>query len=480
MVTTTAFSDEIQRRIVALRAEIRGQARQVRRTLVEAYRLSGDVFVEEVGTIVRVVNGEGEFFYTPDAARMRGPMLEQQAESRRELYGRIGAQLRPRSRVLVIGAGSDIDLINSLGAAGHDVLATDFAEVVVEALRRRVDVPAFACDLLYLDRILPEPVDYIIGNSGLGYLDPAKCRRIVSNLWAACKGGGLFTFDQTPHPGYFEIAEQNEQQVLVNPSAADPRKLTEYIERLGVAKGIAAMAVYAFNRSRSINLATISIVSDMFRGHGARTTLGEYELVTKTGGINSDPILRIAKSDEKLLETITGEERFETAEAALRAARDQKPGLMIVYVDRAAAEPLARALGIHTNPREDAWNVMYYVADHPPADEDIEAVRGSVLAELDPRAAGARILAAIDGDGYVPPRPMRKAVAADQTIHKGVAIGDIPTDQERADLEIDRVYASEREQAARQQQRTSTERAERDKRDQRKRQKRDRKRQRGR
>ncbi|HTR52431.1 MAG TPA: class I SAM-dependent methyltransferase [Kofleriaceae bacterium] len=472
--------DEVQHRIVALRAELREQTSQARRTLADAYKLSGDVFVDEVGTIVRVVNGEGEFFYTPDAARMRGPMLEQLAESRKDLYGRIGSQFRPNSRVLVIGSGSDVDAIRSLAACGHDVIATDFAEVVVDALRHRVDVPAFACDLLYLDRILPEPVDYIVGNSVLGYLDPAKCRRIVSNLWTASTAGGVFTFDQTPHPGYFEIAEQHEEQLLVNPSAADPRKLTEYVKRLGPAKGIAAMAVYAFNRSRAINFATISIVSEMFRGHGARTSTGEYELVTKTGAINPDPILRIARSHDALLEPVEGEERFETVEAALRARRDEKPWLALVYVDRGAAEPLARALGIHTTAREDAWGVMHYVAEHPPTNDDIAAVRDSVLAELDPVRAATRIIAAIDGAGYVPPRPMRKAVAADQTIHKGVAVGDIPADQEQADLGIDRAYAAERQQAVHQSQRVNTERSARDRREQRKRQKRDRKRQRGR
>jgi hypothetical protein len=227
-------------------------------------------------------------------------------------------------------------------------------------------------------------------------------------------------------------------------------------------------------------LATISIVSEMFRGHGARTSFGEYDLVARNGAINADPILRIAKSDDAVLEAIAGEARFETVEAALRAPRDDKPGLMLLYVDRAAAEPLARALHIHTNAREDAWNVIYYVAEHPPADEDIATVREAVLAELHPGLAAQRIIAAIDGAGYLPPRPMRKAVAADQTIHKAVALGDVRVDLERADLEIDRAYAAEHQQATRESHRVTQARAEKERRNKRKRQKRDRKRQRDR
>ncbi len=468
---------EVQERIEGLRAELRAKA-PVRATLPDAYKLNGDVYVESVGTIARIANGTGEFFYTPDAAQMRGPVLQQLAVPRRDLFKKIGRQLKPKSRVLMAGAGSDVDSIESLLAEGHEVIATDFAEDVVQALRRRVTVPAFACDLIHLDRVLPEPVDYVLANSVLGYLDPGKAKKVVANLWAACSRGAIFSFDQTPNPHYFEAAAAQTEQTLVNASGADPRKLTAYIEALGVSAGIAAMALYVYHRGRAVNFAIISVIAELFASHGASTALGDYDLVVPGKGTHPDPILRVAKTDQDVLLPVDGETHFANAREALEADVGAKPWLQLVYVDREAAVPLARALGIHTNARADAWAVMQYVAENGPSEPDLNSQRAAVLTELDPSLAAQRIRAVIDAGEFVPTKRMRKAVMVDQTIHKGVALGSMPVTPERADIEIDRVYSEERQRSMETSARVRAGDAERARREKQKQQKKDRKKQR--
>ncbi len=469
---------EVRRRIESLRAELRTKV-AVRATLPEAYKLNGDVYVESVGTIAHITNGVGEFFYTPDAFQMRGPVLQQLAVPRRELFTKIARQLKTNSRVLMVGAGSDVDSIESLLAEGHEVIATDFAEDVVQALQRRVSVHAFACDLIHLDQVLPEPVDYVIANSVLGYLDPSKAKTVIANLWNACSRGAVFSFDQTPNPHYFEVASDQAEETLVNASGADPRKLTAYIEALGVPAGIAAMALYVYHRGRAVNFAITSVVAEMFEAHGAQTALGDYLLVVPGKGQHPDPILRVAKADQDLLQPVDGETRFSTAREALEADRDAKPWLQLVYVDRESAVPLARALGIHTNARADAWEVIRYVGEHGPAQTDIDAQRDAVLAELTPSLAAERIRAVIDALKFVPAKRLRKAVMVDQTIHKGVAMGSMPgATPERADIEIDRVYAEERQRSIEKATRTRTSDVDRGRRDKQKQQKKDRKKQR--
>ena len=471
------FIDEIQTRVDALRVELRAKAPLSRPTLKEAYQVTGDVYVESIGTIAHIANGTGEFFYTPETEIMRGPVLKQLAVPRRELFAKIGKQLKPKSRILMAGAGSDTDSIEALLNEGHEVIATDFAEDVVAALRRRVSVPAFACDLIYLDRVLPEPVDYIFANSVLGYLDPSKAKRVISNLWNGCSRGGVFTFDQTPNPHYFDIAEARTEEVLVNPSGADPRLLTAYVRRLGTAGGIAAMALHTYHRSRAINFAMMTVIADQFRAHGARTVLGDFTLHVPGNGQHPDPILRVAKGDDGLLQAVEGEERFQSPEEALLADREAKPHLQLVYVDRGAAVPLAEALGIHSDARQDAWEVMRYVAQHDLTEKDLKEQRDMVLAELDLSLASQRIRAVIDSGVFVPAKRLRKALMADQTIHKGVALGNMPQSMEQADEQIDRVYAEERQRAVDQQKRAREAAATRARRDKQKQQKKDRKKQ---
>jgi len=79
---------------------------------------------------------------------------------------------------------------------------------------------------------LPEPVDVIVGNSVMGYLEPSKVDRIVRVLHESMTRGAVFTFDLNPHPAYFELLDEKERDTCINAGCADPTKLLELVEEL--------------------------------------------------------------------------------------------------------------------------------------------------------------------------------------------------------------------------------------------------------
>lgn len=444
MMPINAFIKEVDRRLQILRQQLRSESPQRRQTIQEAYKLSGDVYVEELGTIANISNGVGEFFYTAETELLRGETLKVASEPRRELFQKLGNQLKRKSRVLVIGAGSDFDLIDSLRLCGHEVIATDFGQDIIRRLQNKYDVPSFACDLVYLDTILPEPVDYIVANSVLGYLDPRKLKKITDNIWHSFTQAGIFTFDMTPHPFYFDIAEEKTSQTLVNPSAADPRMLTKFINTHGVRQGIAAMSHYTVMRGSIVNYAMLSVLGDAFEKYGSKPALGEYKIRVAGEGTISCPMLRIDKEDNNILLPIESETPHSTATEAIEASSDLKPRFSLTYIDREAAEPLAHAIGIHTSARMDAWNVITYVDNNQATATEVEAQKQVALSELNLDVAKKRILFAIE-NGFKPAKRMRMSLIKEQTLRKGVVTGMFPITPEQADLRIDEIHKQEKE-----------------------------------
>ena len=112
--------DELMRQIHANVDAVRDERRAampVVRTHEEARRREdGQVFVEELGAVIDVEDHLADFFYTPEAFVLRDQTLQQLSPARRRLFEGIGAQFRRGSRVLVIGAGGDVEPIRAFKA----------------------------------------------------------------------------------------------------------------------------------------------------------------------------------------------------------------------------------------------------------------------------------------------------------------------------------------------------------------------------
>lgn len=438
--TLQTFFEEAVTNAARLRARRRADARTVVATLPGPRSvLTGEAFVDTVGAVVRVARGSSDFFYTPEAIPMRDVALGRLEESRRAFFAALAAQFPPRSRILNVGAGGDVVPIDSMRDAGHEIISTDFAMDTVEALKRRIDTPAFACDLADLAEILPAEVDFMIGNSTLAYLDPPKARRIVSNLFRAMRYGAVFTFDLSPHPHYFCIAEGKTKPTLINESAADPATLAELINRYGAKDGMGAMAHRTVQRGESVNAAVVSVLKGFFEAEGARCRMGRQFYRDRSGGQAHCLVLRVAKAHDAILTPVAGEEFFDPSLSPEEQATGKPPLLVLACLDRDSGEVLARLLGIHQDRRQDPWLVADYVETHQDPRSLPDEVRRAVLAELNPARLAERIRTCLERGQYEVPTPLPFWVATDQFFHKSVIMGEVPFSREAADLKIDDV-----------------------------------------
>jgi hypothetical protein len=437
------FMADVQSRIASLRSELQAVAPTILESIqdlqsVERAQLTGEAYVRSVGTMVKFQRGTAEYLYEPEALPVRDRGLAAVSSGRDALFAAMAAQCPADCRVLNIGAGGDTALVQQFVRAGHEVISTDFAENTVQALARRITSPTFACDLVDLGRVLPEPVDVIVGNSVMGYLDPSKVDRVVRVVHDVMTRGAVFTFDLTPHPSYFELLDEKERGTCVNASGANPAKLLELLRRYGAKHGLGAMAYHVACRSLSAKLALVSLLRTRFAGLGARCATGAVALKRL-----ASLTLRVSRSFDPILEPVAGETPYDDADAYLTGfiQRAPPPRFDLRYIDRGAGEALARQLGIHRSTREDPW----LVADHVAASQDAAGlpaeVRDEVVAEILPSKYAARIDPYLAGKPMPETRPLPTTIAFDQMCHCMVLDKAVSIDVREADRRIDLMYA---------------------------------------
>lgn len=406
--------------------------------------ISGDFYVEAVGTVIHFENGISDDIYNLDGIMRRDIVLDRIKNSRQEFLVALAAQLPANSSLLNIGAGGDTLPISIMQDAGHMVLSTDISKEVVTELERRSSSPAFACDLVHLSEVLPGPLDFVIGNSALGYVHPIKLRSIVKSVYEAMDSGGVFTFDVTPNPNYFGIAQGKKVQTVVNESGADPRELLSYIKQYGVPNGINAMAYFAYYRGMSVNLAVVEVLRRLFEQRGARCSSGVVNLKNTNGAGQNALTLRVVKAEKSLniLEHIRGERSYESpSDEFQKEIKGQSPAYILEYVDRGSGEELAKAIGIHRDRLSDPWLVARYIAEHQDSKELPDNIRDEVLAEIDPNLFVERIWACVDGkEPFSIAKPLPTAIALDQAWHKAVISGQTDWAVEQVDALIDEAY----------------------------------------
>lgn len=440
------FMSRINEAISRLRGQLRSKVSVKAPSIpMESSSLHGDVFVESVGSVVSFFQGNVENIYTPQAVKLRDRKLGMSVNSRRHLFGEIAQQFQSASRILNIGAGGDVVPIKAMQAAGHEVVATDFAEDTIGVLRERVSAPMFACNLVHLSKVLPEPVDYLIGNSTLGYIDPNQARSILDSVYSAMERGAIFTFDMMPHGAYFNIADQAGHQAVANESAASPRRFLSFLDKYGCHNGVNAFAFHEFFYPYAIGLALVGALRKEFEERGAKCATGSILLREAGHGREIWNVLRVSKGDERVLMPVDGETPYDDPEVMLQNDINSaiRPYSKLLFIDRKNGEALARSLGIHQDSRRDPWLVAEYFAEHQDAASLPEDIRRQVASQLSPSQYMARILPYIKGDSiYRPPMALDSAVAKDQTIHKLVLAGEMPMGRDEADRFIDQAYAT--------------------------------------
>lgn len=454
------FLDDVQQNIGILRSRLR---QQVQHTLHDLPGMNstftGDAYVDSVGTIVRFRRGESDFFYTPHATDMRKNTLDRLAFPRKKFFDGVAAQVPQISRVLNIGAGGDVAPIESFRDAGHEIISTDMAEDTIRMLRSRTGMPAFACDLANIDRVLePDSVDVVIGNSTLGYLDPSKMKKVVENLVKIMKHGGVFSFDLMPHPHYFELLEEKKERTIVNNSAPDPYKLLEFIEKHGPQDGVSAMAYFSYYRNIAINMAIVDLLKNEFKGHGLQCSTGSQHFTGEEGMKTPCLTLRVSKDRPELLQPLDGETLYSDSLEMLREeTKDGKPYLLLGSLDRVSGEKLAKAFHLFCDRKSAPWLVAKYIADNQDLSSFPDAIKNEVVDGMNPGVYASKIKPYLEGKEFVEPKPLPSHIAADQTFHKLVIHGEAPFGPEMADMHIDRAYAEyemkRREQAEKERQR---------------------------
>lgn len=438
--------------VAKLRARLRAGAPHVFASMpARTSRFTGEAFVETVGTILRFDDGMPNFFYEREALSLRARSIRNDS-GRNEFFSAIGAQMRGSSTVLNVGAGGDIALIDSVARGGLRVISTDLAEDTVMALAATTTHPTFACDLAYLPQVLPKPVDYVVGNSVLGYLEPGKVSGIVKNLWDSLRLGAVFTFDLSPHPEYFLLTDEEKvADTVVNPAEADPSTLLKLIERYGVSDGLGAMAFLTHYRAVAVHLAVIDSLRAEFARHGARCTAGHFRI----RGPASMPVpvytLRVSKDDDSLLQPVTGEDPIgDVMEYWHRSLDgDAKPYFVLWCIDRESGEALARRFGIHRDARADPWLVAQHVATEQDSSLLSKGIRDEALGALAPDRCRTRLQPYLEGMPLLRRQPLREVVMIDQVLHKTtMARGQWSAEDERnADEMIDAAYAREAKRA---------------------------------
>lgn len=444
-IELTELMTEVEQRIKDLRTE---QRQQVKKVLQEVPPLgsnyTGDVFVESLGTILKVRDGDYQHVYDAQAINARDVRLKALEPERSAFFDKIGAQFDNGSRVLNIGAGGDITSIQSYERAGHEVLSTDMAQDAVNILKDRTATPAFAVDLENLTKVLPaNSMDIVVGNSTLAYVDPNKMRAIVENLVNVMKKGAVFSFDLYPHASYFHIENYNEKQTVINESDVDPVKLLEFIKKFGVDDGINAMAYYQAYRELAVQLAVMSILKDLFEEQGMKCSLGVYESENDKELFKT---LRVSADGTELLRPVNNESIYGSVSDIWDelASKGVQPYLF-TCIDRVNAKLLADQLGLQGGKRELPWIVAEFVNSNQHPSDLPEAICQKVITGLNPKMVKQKIADYIDGKEFKTPASLPFSTQIDQVLHKFLLTGESTLSLEMAEMKIDEAYEKDRQ-----------------------------------
>jgi ubiquinone/menaquinone biosynthesis C-methylase UbiE len=403
--------EDISARIDAIREMMKAQAQTVIRDESGLDpKITGDVYIESIGTCVRVDQGKTEYYYTKDAIGMRDrTSLEFEHGDRITMFEYLGTALPPKSRILNIGAGGDDAMVLGLQNAGHDVINTDFSQEAVNILKQRAGAPGFAIDLVNLGLVLPQNgVDIIMGNSTLGYLEPQKIRMVAEQLARVMDKGAVFTFDLAPHPNYAKAMDPKDVQTVVNEMDMDPGLLLANIEKFGPEKGVQITKLEAGIKAHSLECAIMGIWQKLFSEYGFKTRISMTN--TKIGLLG---VLRVAKHDEDVLRALDEESVFDDVNAMWSAHADEVR-VPFVCIDSHLGPKIAMALGVNFDPRRLCEKVTFEI------DEAMDPeTRSLAMKKFSPEEVIKRLMPYIDGEKtIVEPQGLSEELMREQLFNK--------------------------------------------------------------
>ena len=443
VIPLDAFLNQIETNIGTLRDKLQKEAKNTLPRIPQmGGPVSGKIYIESVGSIVEFDNyGNCEFLYTPETIPLRSRGLDESEKARDKVFSEISKQFPENSRILNVGAGGDATIPICMEESGHEVISTDLSQATVDILAKNIKSPVFACDLFYLDEVLPSnSVDFFLGNSTLGYVDPNKIRKVVENICNIMKYGGVFTFDLTPHPVYFQAQEIKEKQTVVNESDVDPTKLIEFVSKYGVLTGINAMAYFSFYRGMYTNIAMLLLIKEIFEAHGL-SCRGSYQSLThESGGTQTQYSLRVSKDYPEILNFIENEYEINDESPEEVEIDVNKIWYRLAMIDRTNGEILARKFGIHKNTKDDPWIVAHYINDNQTPGSLSAEIKNEVLHEINPLTLVEKLRPFLHGKEIPKPSPLPIEVIVDQTLHKMIIDGTTDLSGDEADSRIDSLY----------------------------------------
>lgn len=127
-------------------------------------------------------------------------------------------ELPPRSHILELGCGSGGDA-RYFAKLGHQVIATDFSEVVIEQNKQH---PADSVDFRVMDMSQPMPFDdaafdIAYAHLSLHYYSDVKTKEIVSEISRVLKSRGRFFFRcKSVHSSEYGVGDEIEENTFVS------------------------------------------------------------------------------------------------------------------------------------------------------------------------------------------------------------------------------------------------------------------------
>lgn len=247
-------------------------------------------------------------------------------------------------QVLNVGAGGDTQPIRSLHACNIEVVSSDYAESTVSELKRRIEHPVFACDLIHINELLPEnSFDYIIGNSVLAYVELRKIPTVVSNIVNIMKTGGIFTFDMTPHPDIYSVISKRSEATILNESSPDPADLLDLFAEFGVQDGLNLFPYFNHIRSLSGQIAFLHLLKETFESYGCSVQLTRSTL-DDDGPLLIIYIMQVSLNNNPVQPILDGSTPVSLNSSTVWQEDKLRPSHPIEYIDRHWASKLNKAM----------------------------------------------------------------------------------------------------------------------------------------
>jgi SAM-dependent methyltransferase len=128
-------------------------------------------------------------------------------------------KLPAQSKVLDLGCGVGRDVVFFAGK-GHNVLATDFSEVVIRQNREQFADSGVKFEVLDMTRPLAFPdgsFDAVHANLSIHYFDHATTKKVVQEIARVLKPSGIFAFScKSTNDFHYGNGEEVEKDVFVS------------------------------------------------------------------------------------------------------------------------------------------------------------------------------------------------------------------------------------------------------------------------